>query len=324
MKKSASKVGSRNLDEPSTPEDEQTKVNELRAAIGPLTGRLEQFADDACLKRYLRARNWNHKKSEKMLKDSLAWRESYKPEEIRWSDIAGESETGKIYRASFKDKSGHTVLVMHPGRQNTTNAEMQMKQLVYFLENAILNLPADQEQMIWLIDFKGWSMKKSSPVSVARETANILQNHYPERLFVAILYNPPRLFEAFWTIVKPFLDPKTFRKVKFVYSKNAESLKILTELFEEDAIKSTFEDPNDYAHEEYAKLMQDDDVKSTLHWKGAGEAMPDHDEAQNESDAPSVDGLKIEDGPANGHAEAPIEAPAAPASVAAPVVAPVS
>jgi hypothetical protein len=77
---------------------------------------------------------------------------------------------------------------------------MQMKQLVYFLENAILNLPADQEQMIWLIDFKGWSMKKSSPVSVARETANILQNHYPERLFVAILYNPPRLFEAFWTV----------------------------------------------------------------------------------------------------------------------------
>jgi hypothetical protein len=60
------------------------QVNELRAAIGPLTGRLEQFADDACLKRYLRARNWNHKKSEKMLKDSLAWRESYKPEEIRW------------------------------------------------------------------------------------------------------------------------------------------------------------------------------------------------------------------------------------------------
>lgn len=33
------------------------------------------------------------------------------------NDIAGESETGKIYRANFKDKSGHSVLVMHPGRQ---------------------------------------------------------------------------------------------------------------------------------------------------------------------------------------------------------------
>lgn len=60
------------------------QVSELRAAIGPLTGHLEQFADDACLKRYLRARNWNLKKSEKMLKDTLAWRDSYKPEDIRW------------------------------------------------------------------------------------------------------------------------------------------------------------------------------------------------------------------------------------------------
>lgn len=33
------------------------------------------------------------------------------------SDIAGETETGKTYRASFNDKQGHTVLVMHPTRQ---------------------------------------------------------------------------------------------------------------------------------------------------------------------------------------------------------------
>lgn len=343
LKKSASKVG--RSEEPNTPEEEQTKVNELRAAIGPLTGRLEQFADDACLKRYLRARNWNLKKSEKMLKDTLAWRESFKPEDIRWADVSGESETGKLYRANFKDKNGHTVLVMHPGRQNTTNHEMQMKQLVYFLENAILNLPEGQEQMIWLIDFKGWSMKKSSPVSVARETANILQNHYPERLNVAILYNPPRLFEAFWTIVKPFLDPKTFKKVKFVYAKNAESQKIMTELFEEDTIKSTFEDPNDYTHEEYAKMMQDDDQKSSLHWKLAGVSKPEQDtEVSKDIELPSVEAVKTEDttsvtkeapeeAPAADATSAPEEAPvpppvatlvAAPAPVAAPVVAPVS
>lgn len=36
------------------------------------------------------------------------------------SDIAGESETGKVYRASFNDKQGHTALVMHPARQVTS------------------------------------------------------------------------------------------------------------------------------------------------------------------------------------------------------------
>ena len=97
---------------------------------------------------------------------------------------------------------------------------MQIKQLVYFLENAILNLPEDEEQMIWLIDFKGWSMKKSSPVSVARETANILQNHYPERLYVAILYNPPRLFEAFWTVSCAVMEQRhgQFLAVKILLS----------------------------------------------------------------------------------------------------------
>lgn len=60
------------------------QVEQFRAALGPLTGKAEQYANDACLKRYLRARNWNLKKAEKMMRDSLAWRENYKPEEIRW------------------------------------------------------------------------------------------------------------------------------------------------------------------------------------------------------------------------------------------------
>jgi hypothetical protein len=33
------------------------------------------------------------------------------------SDIAGISESGNVYRSSIKAKKGHTVVVMHPGRQ---------------------------------------------------------------------------------------------------------------------------------------------------------------------------------------------------------------
>lgn len=60
------------------------QVNELRAATGPLSGRSLQYCTDACLKRYLEARNWNMEKSKKMLEESLKWRSTYKPEEIRW------------------------------------------------------------------------------------------------------------------------------------------------------------------------------------------------------------------------------------------------
>jgi len=80
-------------------------------------------------------------------------------------------------------------------------------------------------------------------------------------------------------------------------------MKIVSELFEEDIIKTTFEDPNDYNHEDYAKLMKDDDLKSSLHWKGAGESKTEQAAIQSDPDV-----AKIEDTTSNGHVEgAPVE-----------------
>jgi hypothetical protein len=67
------------------------------------------------------------------------------------------------------------------------------------MENAVLNMPPGQEQMVWLIDFKGWTRTKV-PTKTIKETARVLQLHYPERLHVAILYNPPRFFELFYPV----------------------------------------------------------------------------------------------------------------------------
>lgn len=74
------------------------------------------------------------------------------------------------------------------------------------MENAILNLQAEQEQMVWLIDFQGFNMSHIS-IKVTRETAHVLQDHYPERLGLAILYNPPKIFEPFFTVSESFSIP---------------------------------------------------------------------------------------------------------------------
>ncbi|MBA0777034.1 hypothetical protein Gotri_005101, partial [Gossypium trilobum] len=160
----------------------ESKVKELRAALRPLSDRGLKYCTDACLRRYLEARNWNVDKSKKMLEETLKWRSTYKPEEIRWHEIAVEGETGKVYRANFHDRDRRTVLILRPGKQNTTSLDNQLRHLVYMIENAILNLPEGQEQMVWLIDFTGWSLSTSVPIKSARDTINVLQNHYPERL----------------------------------------------------------------------------------------------------------------------------------------------
>lgn len=246
----------------------QNKVKELRDALGPLSGCSLKYCSDGCLRRYLDARNWNVDKSKKMLEETLKWRATYRPEETRWHEVAVEGETGKLFKANFHDRSGRTVLIMRPGRQNTTSIDDQIRHLVYLMENAILNLPEGQEQMAWLIDFTGWTLSTSVPIKAARETVNILQNHYPERLAVAFLYSPPRIFETFWKIVKYFLDPKTIQKVKFVYPMKQDSVELMSSYFDIDNLPTEFGGKStlQYDHEEFSKLMIADDEKTANFW----------------------------------------------------------
>ena len=69
-------------------------------------------------------------------------------------------------------------------------------------------------------------------------------------------------------IVKYFLDPKTFQKVKFVYPKSGESTSLLEEVFDMDKLQSSFGGKNNYQydHAEFSKLMQQDDVKTAEYW----------------------------------------------------------
>jgi hypothetical protein len=60
------------------------QIQELRAALGPLSSSGKKYCTEACLRRYLEARNWNVDKSRKMLEESLKWRTAYRPEDIRW------------------------------------------------------------------------------------------------------------------------------------------------------------------------------------------------------------------------------------------------
>lgn len=248
--------------------EREAKVRELRTAIGTLSGRSLKYCSDACLRRYLEARDWNVEKANKMLLGSIKWRATFNPEEIRWHQVAHEGETGKVSKANFHDRMGRTVLIMRPGMQNTTSPEGNIRHLVYLIENAILNLPEGQEQMSWLIDFNGWSFNTNIPISTARDITYVLQNHYPERLAIVILYNPPKIFEAFYKIVKYFVDPKTSQKINFVYPNNKASMELMQTFFDTENLPSEFggKATLKYDHEEFSRLMLQEDVKTAEYW----------------------------------------------------------
>lgn len=248
--------------------DQDAKIQKLRDGLGQLSGRSSKFCTDACLRRYLVARNWNVEKAQKMLEETIQWREEFKPEEIRWHEVAHEGETGKVSKANFRDREGRTVLIMRPGKQNTSSGEGNIRHLVYLMENAILNLPEGQEQMSWLIDFNGWSINTNISIKTTKDIIYILQNHYPERLAVIALYSPPRFFQAFWRVVKYFVDPKTFQKINFVYPNDKKSVEIMKTFFDTENLPSEFggKATLKYDHEEFSKLMLKEDVKTAEYW----------------------------------------------------------
>jgi hypothetical protein len=161
-----------------------------KAAPGPLTDSEILWLTRDCLLRYLRATKWNEQEASKRLLDTLAWRRDYGVEGLTWEHISPENETGKQILLGF-DNEGRPCHYLNPGRQNTDVSPRQTQHLVFMVERVIELMPAGQETLALLINFKtSKSRSNTAPgITQGREVLNILQTHYPERLGKALIIN---------------------------------------------------------------------------------------------------------------------------------------
>lgn len=163
--------------------------------------------------RYLRATKWDVPSAKKRLTDTIAWRREYGVDSLKAEDLEPEAQTGKETILGF-DNKGRPLHYMHPSRNTTKETPRQMQFAVWILERAIDVMPPGVEMLALLINFGG---KKSNPTSIsnAKLMLYILQNHYVERLGIALCINVPWIFKAFWNAIYPFIDPVTKGKCKF-------------------------------------------------------------------------------------------------------------
>ncbi|KAG2387492.1 hypothetical protein C9374_001086 [Naegleria lovaniensis] len=176
-----------------------------------------------CLIRYLRARDFDVKKSYDLLKSTLEWLEDFKPYLITASKMTKEAATGKIFCRGF-DKFNRPVVYMSPGKENTYDGEGNIQLLVYSLFTAVARMPPGVSQMTWICNFEGYTMKNAPSLSVCKQTVSILSSHFPERLGVALIVNPPKVFSWFWKLISPFIPPVTKEKIKFCNSSKKEDM----------------------------------------------------------------------------------------------------
>ena len=202
--------------------EEQKKCEAILAALS--SEEIAAMPDKNMPLRHLRAEDGDVGKAVAKITSTLKWRKEFGVEEI----ISGgddmmkmlhvENATGKTYARGY-DAEGRAILYLKPGLENTKDERNQMRHLVYNLERSIASSKKKScgkvEKLSILIDYEGFSLWNSPPLSTTKETLNILQNHYPERMHHAYLCNPPGYFSVFWSMAKPFIDPVTKEKVVF-------------------------------------------------------------------------------------------------------------
>ena len=67
-------------------------------------------------------------------------------------------------------------------------------------------------------------------------------------------------------IVKPFMDSRTAKKVKFIYKNDPASMKLLDEYFDSESVDAILNE-DDFNLDEYAQKMRQDDMRAATRRK---------------------------------------------------------
>ncbi|CCE66331.1 hypothetical protein TPHA_0P01740 [Tetrapisispora phaffii CBS 4417] len=210
--------------------DLEIPVKEVKTAeSAPLTEFEKAWLTRECFLRYLRATKWVLNDAIDRITLSLAWRREFgisklgeeNGDEITSDSIAIENETGKQVILGYENNA-RPILYLKAGRQNTKTSHRQVEHLVFMLERVIDFMPAGQDQLALLIDFKEYpdvpkvqGNSNIPPIGVGKEVLHILQTHYPERMGKAIVTNIPWIAWTFLKLIHPFIDPMTREKLVF-------------------------------------------------------------------------------------------------------------
>eukprot|EP01133_Synstelium_polycarpum_P015523 gene15523-18437_t len=226
--------------------------NQFRSNLADVTDpEHKAFMTDMCLLRYLRARNFNIPKAEKLLRDTLEWRKTYRPQDVKLDDVASMARTGAIY-VHGKDKRGRPIIVARPRRDTQKNvpSEQKFKHLVYWLEEGFRRMDETKgiEQFCFIVDYKGFS-RKNMDMKTTLDCMHHLLDHCVERMGQSLFLDVPVVFHMAWKVISPFLNEVTMAKVRFVNSKKVNGKRVFPELLDyvsADQLETDFGGENQY------------------------------------------------------------------------------
>ena len=208
---------------------ERAKYHEFREYV------LEQgwtawSIDEWTTLRFLIARQYDLKKAKAMLAKHVEWRQSYVPE-LRWCDACAKDPTAHMQQFAGWDLQHRPVMYMsylHCTDRKDADAAIAHNVMCFRVLDSYM--PEGVEQWVSITDFVSFSAWQDARSGVGSKVLQVMQDHYPERLAMQVLIDPPTGFWVLWKILQPFIDEKTKKKVKvdsLYFYKNYQNIYII-------------------------------------------------------------------------------------------------
>lgn len=189
---------------------------------------------DAFLLRWLRARDFDVDKAERMYRHDLKWRKENGIDDMLRSyaaaEIVKENYPGGIL---YPCKDGRPLWVVpagvdFPALITSLTPEVVQRHCTYLMEyteslkrSASKEVGREIHSHHMVIDLEKFSLRNLYCWQAVKTLTNILQTmegHYPECLEKCVIINAPNFFPVVWKMVRPFLTQATTDKVQ-VYGK---------------------------------------------------------------------------------------------------------
>ncbi|CAL4127108.1 unnamed protein product [Meganyctiphanes norvegica] len=174
--------------------------------------------DDAMLNRYLVASSSVQEAYERILATDK-WRKNFPVADVN-IDSKGVRKIVSFKTAVLcdeKDIDGRPVIYVAVKNHSMKDRclEEYTNYIIYMLELSLSKCSKDMENICILWDMKGFSLAVMD-FSLTKKVYEILQTYYPERMGIALILNAPFIFQACWSVIRPWLHENTANKIKFV------------------------------------------------------------------------------------------------------------
>ncbi|KAB2013900.1 hypothetical protein ES319_D09G187800v1 [Gossypium barbadense] len=219
---------------------------------------------------YLKDRRFSVEEAIAKLTKAIKWRQEFGVADLSEDTVKSTAKTGKAYVHDFLDVNDRPVLIVVASKHlpDVHDPRDNEKLCMFLIEKALSKLPAGQEQILGIVDLRGFGTKnadlsyltflviyklvaehcwelghciclpgtKNADLSYLTFLFDVFYYYYPKRLGDVLFVEAPFVFQPIWQLTKPLL--KSYASmVKFCSTET-----VRKEYFTEETLPISFRD----------------------------------------------------------------------------------